>query len=122
MCARLIGNDIGCESSLHKLRMNFCGITDQAHADRLAPLFRAHQNFQRFVEMIRDLIAIAAVNSFLDARLIDLDSKKGCAGHLRREGLRATHATESGSKHDLARQRSIEMLFGARSERLKCPL
>ena len=57
--------------------------------------FRASSiNLQRFIERPRDLIAIAALQSLLDARGIDFDAEKNRAVHGRGERLCAAHAAE----------------------------
>src|SRR4029077_5467981 len=71
---------------------------------------------------MRDLIAVTALQSFLDSRRIDFDAEKHRAVHGRGERLRAAHATKSSGQNKLSLERTAKMFSAGRGERFECSL
>jgi hypothetical protein len=53
-------------------------------------------------------IAVACLDSLVDARLVDVDAENRRLVHCRGERLRATHSAESGGENEPAGERTAE--------------
>ena len=113
MRAGLIGQDIRHDAALHHFRQNIGAIPDETDGERLTFLARRVDQLERFVERARDLVAIAALQSLLDPRGIDVDAEKKRTVHGRGQRLRAAHSAESAGDNKFSFERSAEM-FAAR--------
>ena len=95
MCAGLICENIGNNSAAHDFRKHIRAIADEADRDCLSIFARLIDHFESFVERRRDLVAVAALQSLLDSRRIDFDTKKHRAVHGGGEGLGAAHPAKA---------------------------
>ena len=107
---------------LHHLRQDIRAIADQPNRNRFSFFPRLVDQLQRFIERLRDLVAIAALQSLLDPRRIDFDAEKNRTVHRRGERLRATHAAESAGDNKFSFERSAEMLAAGCRKRFECSL
>jgi len=99
MRAGLIGKDIGNNTAVDDFRQNIGLVTDEADRKRLSIPARLIDQFERFIERVRDFIAVTALQSLLDPRWVDFDSQEKRAVNGRGERLRAAHSAETSSEN-----------------------
>ena len=99
MRARLIGENIGNNPALHNFGQNVSAIANQSDRKRKSIVARCFNYLQRFIKRARDLVAITALQSFLDPGWIDFDAEKNRAVHRRSKGLRAAHSAEPAGQN-----------------------
>ena len=95
MRTRLIRDGINLYATLHDLRQQFGAVAHQANRHRPFLFARVFANVQRFIQRLRDPIAVTCLDAPLDPRRIDFNSEKDRAIQSRRERLRAAHPAES---------------------------
>ena len=77
---------------------------------------------ERVVERWRDLVEKALRPATLGACGIRFDDQRDAFVHRDRERLGSAHTAEAGGHNQAARERSREVTFGDRGERLECAL
>src|SRR2546421_5750564 len=68
---------------------------------------------------MRDLVAVTALQSFLDPRRIDFDAEKNRAIHGRGERLGAAHSAKSAGQDKFSFKRATKMFSSRRGESFK---
>ena len=106
--AGLIGEDVGDDAAARHLGKDVGAIAHQADGDG----FRPGEHLQRFVERAGHAVAVAGLDAALYARGIHLDAEEARAVHGRGQRLRAAHSAHAAGNHELAGQRSAEVLAG----------
>ena len=91
--------------------------------ERRASLLRLlQQGCNSLIEVAGHAVAIAAVDSLLDALRIDIDAEEARAGHGRGQWLRAAHAAHAAGDDQLALQAAAKMLARRPRQRSRtCP-
>src|SRR2546426_1074100 len=102
--------------------MDFGRIANKSDANRFAAFFCSRDDFERVIEIERNLVAISCLEPLANARFVHLDAKERRARHLRGKWLRAAHATEACGENEFSRQRSVEMFVATRHKCFERPL
>ena len=116
--ARLIGEDVGCDSTPNQLWQDVGRVADESDRERALGARRFADPGERLVEAPRLAIAVSRLDALVDARLVDVDSEDRRVVHRRGERLRAAHAAKSGGEHEPAGERSAELRARDGAERL----
>ena len=120
--ARLIRQNVGNEIAAHQFRQDVGAIADEAYRDGLFVLERVVEKTEGVVERMRDLIAVTALEPFLDPRRIDIDAEKTSAVHRGGERLGATHSAHAAGHDEFAGKAAAEMFLGRGGERFESSL
>jgi hypothetical protein len=78
--------------------------------------------FKRLIERVRDLVAVTALQSFLDPGRIHFHSEKHRAVHGRSQRLRAAHPAEPAGQDEFSIKRPTKMLACSCRESFECSL
>ncbi len=97
--AGLVSENIRNYPTLYDFRKDIRAVTDEADRKRLSISARLIDQFEPFIERVRDFIAVTALQSLLDPRRIDFDSQEKRAVHGRGERLRAAHSAETAGEN-----------------------
>src|SRR5215471_2460821 len=116
MRAGLIRQNIWHNAALHHLRQNIRTISNEPDGQRLSIFARLLDHFHRLIERMRDLVAISALQSFLDPRRINFHAEKNRAVHGGGKWLCATHSAKSAGQNKLSFERVSEVFFSRRRE------
>ncbi len=92
--------------------------TESARPSRRARLAQA----QGLVEILRERVAIARLDTALDAAAVHVDGKKYTVVERDGERLRAAHAAHAARDHELAFETAAEVALGQRGKGLECAL
>jgi hypothetical protein len=109
VCRRLVGDDVEALAAARQLGLDLSRIAGHGDRSRHAGSGRFAGPGQRLVEVVRDPVHIAALQSPLDLLRVDLDAQRHAIIHGHRERLCSAHATEAGSEHDTASERALEV-------------
>ena len=115
----MIRDYVNFHAATNDLGKNLRAVSHQANRDSALLLARGFANVQRFVQRLRDAIAIAGAHAALDARRIYFDAEEDRTVQRRREWLGAAHAAESARQQKLAAEIAAEMPVGHRGESFK---
>src|SRR5262249_10307169 len=78
--------------------------------------------FQCFIKRVRDLIAVTALQSFLDPRRVDINAEEKGTVHRRGEWLGAAHSAESAGQNKFSFERAAELFSSSGRERFESSL
>src|SRR5690349_3152708 len=109
MRAGLIGQNIRNNPALHHLRQNVSAISNQPDRKRFSILASLFDHRKRFIERTRNLVAVTALQTFLDSCWVNFDAEKERAIHGCGERLGAAHSAEPTGYNEFAFQRSAKM-------------
>ena len=108
--ARLIGHKVRHHTARGDRLIDIGCVADDANRSGLARRTIAFHPQQRVIEIGRDLVEIAGVQTLLRARAIDLYAEVRGPREHRGERLSATHSAEATRKHQTPAQRATKML------------
>ena len=117
--ARLICQYVGNHAAFDDFRQDVGAVPDETDRNRLPIFARCVDQLERLVKRPRDLIAITAFQSLLDARWIDIHSEKDGAVHGGGERLRATHSAQAAGQNEFSFKRPAEMFAACGRKSLK---
>src|SRR3979490_2996069 len=109
MRAGLIGQYVRNDPALHHFWQHISAIANESDGNRLSILPCAIDQLERFIERPRNLVAVTALQSFLDAHRIDIYAKKKRAVHGGSERLSAAHPAKTTAQHKFSLERAVEM-------------
>ena len=118
----LVGQNVGDDPALCEFWNNVGAISHQADRDILLLAHCVLQDAQRLVERGDHEIAVARLQSLLDALGININPEKSRACHGRRQWLSAAHSAHAAADDQLACEIAAKMLLARRRKGLKRPL
>ena len=112
----LIGQNVGDDATLGEFRNHVRAIPDEPDGNIFFLADGVLQDAQRFVESGDHEVAVAGLQTLLDALGIDVDAEKSRARHGRCERLGSAHSAHATADDQFAGEVAAEMLF-ARSRK-----
>src|SRR5205814_1820232 len=113
------GEYVGGVAAFHELRQDLRCVPDEADGQSSSGRHRFAEPFHRLAYAVRLAIAVAGLETLIDARFVDLDAQEGRVMQRCRQRLRPAHATQPGCEHRASRERAPEVLARDRTERLE---
>jgi hypothetical protein len=120
--ARLIGDYVDLDSTAHDFRKDFGAVADKTNGQGTTLAARGFAEGKGFVEVFAECVAIARVDSALDARAVNINGEEDAAIHRDRERLRSAHATHAAGDDELPRECTSEVALPERGKGLECAL
>ena len=118
----LVGQDVGHDPSADQLGQHLGDVPHQSHGERLPASSRILHESERFVEIVRDPIAVPGLHSTDDARLVHIHAEERRTVHRRREWLGSSHSAEPAGHDEATFESSAEVLSRALGKGLIGPL
>ncbi len=116
---RLIGDNVRQDAEPRKFGQDDGRVRTQRQSQRTALVSRGKPLRYCIIEVIGGHIAIAAGNTTVDTRLIDLDYQRRCAREFSGKRLRSAHPAAAGRQQQPTGERAAEMLAANCREGLK---
>src|SRR5882757_2546495 len=110
MGAGLVGDDLWNHIATEQFGQNVGGIRYQADGESTSLSAGFGQYLKSLIDAGRDAVAIAAIDSFLNAFRIHVDAEKAGTRHGRSQRLRATHTAHAAGDNQLPFQAPAKML------------
>ena len=105
----LVGDDVGEEVAPHELGEHLGAIADQADRQSLPLRLRGQAHRDGLLEIGREMLAIAGLDTAADLLRVDVHHQNGGAGKPAGERLRAAHAAAAAGDDQAAAERAAEM-------------
>src|SRR5947208_16341952 len=106
----LIRDQIRNHPAAHQFWIDLSRVSNQTNRERLTLLAGFAHLIERLVQRTGHLIAIASLQTPLNALLIDLYRKADSLIHNHSQWLSTTHTSQTGSQHKLAFKRTSKVL------------
>ncbi len=109
MSGGLVRNEIGDDPSPNDFGKDLCAVPHQAHGEWFPLVLRRHDPREGFLQAVGGSIAVAGIQTPLDAGRIHLHRQDGTLVEGGREGLGSPHPSKPPGEDPTALQRTPEV-------------
>ena len=115
----LISENVGNDSAISQFGNDVGAIAHQPYRNIFFFTDGVLENSQRLIKRRDHEIAVAGLETFLNAIRINVNSEECCAGHGCSERLSSAHTTHSTANDELSGEVAAKMFFACGRERLE---